>query len=81
MFMKSIQALISELELHALFNEPECNIPVKGARVSCLERKLVIHQRSRQVLGHHQVIANCIANSHTDSSNICLVTKKQSKAS
>lgn len=56
---------------------PKCFIPVKRARPRNLEKDLVIIEKDREVLGHHQVMADgalkliYVANSFTVSSNIC----------
>lgn len=37
---------------------PKCFIPVKRARPRNLEKDLVIIEKDREVLGHHQVMAD-----------------------
>lgn len=78
---KSQYLWFSEPELHLLVNDPKCYIPVKTARPRILERKLVVNERGREILGHCQIMAIFIGNSFTGSSNTCSVTNKQPKAS
>lgn len=72
----------SEPELHTLFNDSKCYILVKRTRPESWEIELVINERGREVIGHHQIVAILRANSFTDSSHIYSSTKKKkSKAS